>query len=106
MTGSLSCILDREVDLYSVVSFAHLREDLHPLDLLDEVGAPLRLSIVCAPAVGALSLGECRIFLPLAIPRVVLLSAEEAVGLVGTGASYVSIFLAVVALADTRSTVI
>jgi thiamine monophosphate synthase len=35
-----------------------------------------------------------------------LLSTENAIGLIRTGVSYIAVFLAVVALADTRSTVI
>jgi hypothetical protein len=89
-----------------VVPLPRLREGLYSLDLSYVVGAPFRPRVVCAPAIGARSFAECGILLALAIPRMMLLSAEDALGFVGTGVSYVSVFLTVVALAYTRSTVI
>lgn len=88
------------------MSLSRLCESLYPLNLNDEVGAPLRPSVVCAPAVGALSFAECGVFLPLAISRVILFGAKDAFRVIGAGASYVAVLLAVVALAYTRSPVV
>ena len=89
-----------------MVPLSRLRESLHPLNLVDKIGAPLRPSVIYAPAIGALSFTESYILFALVVPRVMLLSAKDTLRFVGTGISYVSIFLAVVTLAYTRSPVV
>lgn len=89
-----------------MVPLSRLCKSLHPLNLSDEVGAPLRPSVVCAPAIGALSFTKSCVLLALAVSRMMLLSAKDTLRFVGTGVSYVAIFLAIVSLAYTRSPVV
>jgi hypothetical protein len=61
---------------------------------------------MCAPAIGALSFTQSCVLFTLAVSRMILLSAKDAPSFVGTGVSYISVFLTVVTLAYTRSTVV
>ena len=82
--------------------FSYLRKDLYPLDLFNKVGAPLRLSVIYAPVVSALSFSKCSVLLSLVVPRVVLLSVENALSFIRISISYISVALAVIALAYIR----
>lgn len=85
---------------------SRLRENLHPLNLSNKIGAPLRPSVIYAPAISALSFTKCYVLLTLAVSRMILLSAKDTLSSARTGVSYISVFLTVVTLAYTRSTVV
>jgi hypothetical protein len=89
-----------------VVPLSRLYKNLHPLDLSDKVGAPFRPSVIYAPIISALSFTQSCVLLTLVVSRMMLLSVKDVSSFVGIGVSYISVFLIVVILAYTRSTVV